>query len=165
MAFTESEAYLQLKSIFKGDLVSPTDNNYKESVKRWSILAERPAGVVAFVRDEWDVSAAVKLAVEAKLEIAIKGKSRLLQSRVIPSMLGELTGLGGGHNPSGASSSDGGLVIDLSKHLNKVTVDQHARIAHVEGGALWSDVDAATFPFGLATVGGTVSEVSDVSPL
>jgi FAD/FMN-containing dehydrogenase len=74
MAFTESEAYLQLKSVFKGDLVLPTDNNYKESVKRWSILAERPAGVVAFVRDEGDVSAAVKFAVEAKLEIAIKGK-------------------------------------------------------------------------------------------
>jgi FAD/FMN-containing dehydrogenase len=76
MVFTESEAYLQLKSIFKGDLILPTDNNYKESVKRWSILAERPAGVVAFVRDEGDVSAAVKFAVEAKLEVAIKGKLR-----------------------------------------------------------------------------------------
>lgn len=74
MAFTESEAYIQLKSTFKGDLVLPTDNNYKESVKRWSILAERPAGVVAFVRDEADVSAAVKFAVEAKLEVAIRGK-------------------------------------------------------------------------------------------
>jgi FAD/FMN-containing dehydrogenase len=72
---------------------------------------------------------------------------------------------GGGHNPSGASSTDGGMVIDLSKYLNKVTVDQQARIAHVGGGALWSDVDAATCPFGLATVGGTVSEVSDVPPL
>ena len=82
MAFTESDAYIQLKSIFKGDLILPTDDNFKESIKRWSILAERPAGVVAFVRDEGDVSAAVKFAVEAKLEIAIKGKSRLLQSRV-----------------------------------------------------------------------------------
>jgi FAD/FMN-containing dehydrogenase len=76
-----------------------------------------------------------------------------------------LTGLGGGHNPSGASSTAGGLVLDLSKYLNDVTVDQIARIAHVGGGALWSDVDAATCPFGLATVGGTVSEVSHVPPL
>ena len=67
---------------------------------------------------------------------------------------------GGGHNPSGASSSDGGLVIDLSKYLNRVTVDQEAKIANVQGGALWSDVDAASCPLGLATVGGTVSEVS-----
>jgi hypothetical protein len=46
-----------------------------------------------------------------------------------------------------------------------VEVDVEAKIAHVGGGALWSDVDAATCPFGLATVGGTVSEVSDVAPL
>ena len=77
----------------------------------------------------------------------------------------QLIWVGGGHNPSGASSTNGGLVVDLSKYLNKVIVDQEAKIAHVGGGALWSDVDAATCPFGLATVGGTVSEVSDVAPL
>jgi FAD/FMN-containing dehydrogenase len=66
---------------------------------------------------------------------------------------------GGGHNPSGCSSSDGGIVIDLS-YLNKVNVDQDARIAQVQGGALWSDVDDATTPLGLATVGGTVNSVS-----
>ena len=75
MAFTESEAYIQLKAVFKGDLILPTDDNYKESLKRWSILAEKLAGVVAFVRDEGDVSAAVKFAVDAKLEIAIRGTS------------------------------------------------------------------------------------------
>jgi hypothetical protein len=31
MAFTESEAYLQLKSVFKGDLVLPTDNTAKKA--------------------------------------------------------------------------------------------------------------------------------------
>ena len=75
MAFTESEAYSQLKSVFKGDLILPTDDNYKESLRRWSILAERLAAVVAFVRDEGDVSAAVKFAVDARLEIAIRGRS------------------------------------------------------------------------------------------
>ena len=75
MAFTESEAYNQLKSVFKGDLILPADDKYQESLKRWSILAERLAAVVAFVRDEADVSAAVKFAVDAKLEIAIRGTS------------------------------------------------------------------------------------------
>jgi FAD/FMN-containing dehydrogenase len=46
-----------------------------------------------------------------------------------------------------------------------VEVDVEAKIAYVGGGALWSDVDAATCPFGLATVGGTVSEVNEVPPL
>jgi hypothetical protein len=74
MAFTESEAYIQLKSNFKGDLILPTDENYKESLKRWSVLAERPAGIVAYVKDEADVSAAVNFASQVGLEIAIKGK-------------------------------------------------------------------------------------------
>ena len=80
MAFTESAAYNQLKSIFEGDLILPADDTYKESLERWSILAERPAGLVAFVRDEDDVSAAVKFAMEAKLEIAIKGMSHDFKS-------------------------------------------------------------------------------------
>jgi len=75
MTFTESPAYAQLKSVFKGELVLSSDAGYKDSLKRWSVLAERQAGVVAFVKDEDDVAAAVKFAVEAKLEIAIKGRS------------------------------------------------------------------------------------------
>jgi hypothetical protein len=74
MAFTESEAYIQLTSIFKGDLILPTDDNYKESLERWSVLAERAAGIVTYVRDEADVSAAVNFASQVGLEIAIKGK-------------------------------------------------------------------------------------------
>ena len=77
MLFIQSTAFKQLKAVFKGTLVLPTCPNYQESLKRWSILAERPAGVVAFVEDEGDVSAAVRFATEAKLEIAIKGKSLL----------------------------------------------------------------------------------------
>lgn len=51
-------------------------------------------------------------------------------------------------------------MIDLSKYCNKVTVDQDARIARVQGGALWEDVDNATCALGLVTVGGIVSHVS-----
>ena len=56
-------------------MVLPGDKNYKDSLKRWSVLAERPAGLVAFVKDAEDVSAAVKFARQVKLEIAIKGES------------------------------------------------------------------------------------------
>ena len=54
-------------------------------------------------------------------------------------------------------------MVDLSKYLNKVTVDQETKTAYVEGGALWRDVDNATCPLGLATVAGTVNEVSMIS--
>jgi FAD/FMN-containing dehydrogenase len=84
MSFTQSLAYTQLKSVFRGQLVLPTDTGYRASLKRWSVLAERNAGVVAFVKDEEDVAAAVKFAVAEKVEIAIKGKSAFsLQSPLI----------------------------------------------------------------------------------
>jgi hypothetical protein len=84
MSFTQSLAYTQLKSVFRGQLVLPTDTGYRASLKRWSVLAERNAGVVAFVKDEEDVAAAVKFAVAEKVEIAIKSKSAFsLQSPLI----------------------------------------------------------------------------------
>lgn len=66
---------------------------------------------------------------------------------------------GGGHNPAGASSSDGGIVIDLSRHLAGVTVDPERNLAFVGGGAVWETVDNVAIKYGLATVGGTVNHV------
>lgn len=40
-------------------------------------------------------------------------------------------------------------------------MDVEKQVVHVGGGALWSDVDKRTFQFGLATVCGTVSHVSE----
>lgn len=85
-----------------------------------------------FVRNEQDVSVALKLAAEFKLDLAVKG---------------------GGHSHWDASSTDGGVVIDLSK-MNEVVVDQKKKLARVQGGALWRDVDEALARHGLAAVGG-----------
>jgi len=63
---------------------------------------------------------------------------------------------GGGHNAAGLALVDDGLVIDLSG-LRGIRVDADKRIAYVQGGALWRDLDAATHPHGLATTGGVIS--------
>ena len=42
--------------------------------------------------------------------------------------------------------------------MRNVKVDVGEKQFHVEGGALWSDVDAAGWEHGLATVGGTVAD-------
>jgi FAD/FMN-containing dehydrogenase len=71
--------------------------------------------------------------------------------------------VGGGHSTSGSSSTDGGVVIDLSK-LRACTVDVEKKTVSVQGGALWKDVDEALSVHDLATVGGTVNHTGGNSP-
>ena len=63
---------------------------------------------------------------------------------------------GGKHSSSGAASTNGGLVIDLSK-MRRVTVDVLTKTARVQGGCIWEDVDVAAAEHDLAMVGGTVN--------
>lgn len=86
--------------------------------------------------DAADISQAVRFAAERNLDLAVRG---------------------GGHSVAGTSSSDGGLVVDLSRRMRSVTVDQAKKTITAQGGALWSDVDTAAASHGLATVGGTVN--------
>ena len=68
----------------------------------------------------------------------------------------EIAVSGGKHASSGAGSTDGGLVIDLSK-MRQVTVNTKDNTVAVQGGAVWKDVDEAAGEYGLAAVGGTVN--------
>lgn len=85
--------------------------------------------------DAEDISEAVRFVREHNIDLAVRG---------------------GGHSCAGTSSSDGGLVIDLSR-MRKVTVDTTKKTITAEGGALWADVDEAGAEYDLATVGGTVN--------
>ena len=92
--------------------------------------------VVASCATTDDVVAAIKKAREEGLRVAVRG---------------------GGHSIAGLSAIDGGMLIDLSP-MNGVEVDAERRIARVGGGAIWSEVDNATQPHGLAVPGGVVSD-------
>lgn len=121
-----------------GDVISPEHPEYAKSLHRWAINAERKAAVVVFVKDEADVASAIFYAREHHLPIAI---------------------CGGGHSPTGASSVEGGLVIDLSQYMDGVRVDPEQKLAYVGGGALWGTVDRTAIKYGLATVCGTIEHV------
>jgi FAD/FMN-containing dehydrogenase len=64
---------------------------------------------------------------------------------------------GGGHDWAGRALCDG-IVIDLS-NIKAVSVDPGDRTAQISGGARAADALAATTPFGLATVTGSVGAV------
>ncbi|KLO07487.1 FAD-binding domain-containing protein [Schizopora paradoxa] len=133
-----SSTFDAFKAAFQGDVVTPESPDYEASLKRWAANAERRAKVVAFVKSPQDVALAIKYAKDEGLDLSIRG---------------------GGHNPGGSSSSEGGLVIDLSRHLNGCRIDADNKRAYVAGGAIWETVDKEAIKHGLASVGGTVNHV------
>jgi len=121
---------------FCGEVFGPEDTRFDGARAVWNAMIDRRPALIAQCRTAGDVQAAVRLAVTQDLPIAIRG---------------------GAHNVAGHAVCDGGLMIDLSL-MRGVTVDAAARVATVEGGALWRDVDTATQAHGLATPGGLISD-------
>lgn len=56
-------------------------------------------------------------------------------------------------------------MIDLSRYINTVKVDLPNQTVVVGGGAIWKNVDDATYPHGYAAVSGTVNDVCSFPPL
>lgn len=131
------KALRDLLSNTHAKVLTPSDSGYASSIERWSRAAEKPAGVSIVPTTAEEVAIAVKYANDHDLDVAVKG---------------------GGHSTAGASSTNGGLLIDLRSGMHGVTVDADKQQLHVQGGAVWGDVDAAAWEHGLATVGGTVAD-------
>ena len=120
---------------FAGHLLSDGDDGYDDARTIFNSMIDRRPALIAQCDSVADVQAALAHAQANGLEIAIRS---------------------GGHSVAGASSVDGGLVIDM-RRMNSVEVDPDAKTATVGGGATWSAFDRATQPHGLATTGGRVS--------
>lgn len=118
-----------MRTAFKGQLIEPGAGDYDEARKVWNGLVDRRPALIARCTDVADVIAALSFGREQNLAIAVKG---------------------GGHNVTGNTMCDGGIVINLSP-MRRCDVDVDRRMAHVEGGALLGDLDAATQAHGLAT--------------
>ncbi|HEY2884943.1 MAG TPA: FAD-binding protein [Rhizomicrobium sp.] len=120
---------------FRGRVLVPGDHGYDDARRVWNGAIDRKPALIAQCVDRVDVVAAVRHARESDLLLSVRG---------------------GGHGIAGHAVNDGGLVIDLGP-MKGVRVDPERRIASVEAGVLWGQLDAATQAFGLATTGGIVS--------
>jgi FAD/FMN-containing dehydrogenase len=130
------EALEQLRARLRGSALTPSDPGYGDARMPFNAMhADRP-GLVVRCAGTADVIDAVNFAREHGIELCVRG---------------------GGHSIAGLSSSDGGMVIDLSL-MDAVDVDADHGVVRVQGGALLGDVDRETQVFGLATPLGAVSE-------
>ena len=125
----------ELRQSVRGTVTAPGDAGFDEARAVWNGMIDKRPALVVRCAEVADVVAAVQFARSQDLEIAVRG---------------------GGHSLPGFSTTDGGLVIDLSS-MRGINVDAEARRAVVEGGATWADVDQATQAVGLAVTGGLVS--------
>jgi FAD/FMN-containing dehydrogenase len=126
----------ELREGIRGTVLAPGDPGYDEARTLWNGMFDdvHPALVVRCAGTA-DVIRTIELARSEGLEIAVRG---------------------GGHSIPGFSTTEGGIVIDLSL-MKGVRVDPATRRVVAEPGLLWQDLDAETQAFGLAATGGLVS--------
>jgi FAD/FMN-containing dehydrogenase len=124
-----------LRPRFGGTILTPIEAGYEQARILFNAMITRRPAVIAQCSTRSDVRTAIQFARRHGLEIAVRG---------------------GGHSVAGNALAEGGLTIDL-RHMNRVSVDETARVATVEGGATMGDLDRSTQVYGLATTGGRVS--------
>ena len=129
------DAIAGLRTKIRGDIIQPGDPQYDTARKVYNAMIDKHPAIIVRCVDAADVSNAVNFGCEQGLDIAVRG---------------------GSHNGPGFGTVEGGLVIDLSR-MRGIRVDPEAKTVRVEGGAVWGDVDHATYPFGLAVPTGFLS--------
>ena len=125
----------ELREGILGEVITPADSRYDETRAVWNAMIDKRPALIIRCAGVADVIAAVQFARSQELEIAVRG---------------------GGHSLPGFSTSDGGIVIDLSA-MKGIRVDPDAERVVAQGGVTWRELDHETQAFGLALTGGLIS--------
>lgn len=123
-----------LRGALRGDVIDPAHDAYDTARRVWNARFDRRPGLIARPADAADVATAIRFARDHGLELAIRS---------------------GAHSGSGHSTTDGGLVIDMSR-MRGVTVDPVQRVARANGGALLGELDIAGQAHGLVCPTGVI---------
>jgi FAD/FMN-containing dehydrogenase len=130
------ERLAELRAGVLGPVLESGDPGYDEVRLAWNGMYDhrRPALIVQCMGVA-DVQAALAFARANDLVVAVRG---------------------GGHSISGASTIEGGLLIDL-RLMRGVRVDPERQVAFAGPGTLFKELDRETQVHGLATTGGMIS--------
>lgn len=118
-----------------GRLIWPDDAGYDEARRVFNAMVDRRPSLIVRCADHDDV---------------VKGLAYALETG------SEVTVYGGGHAVTGSAVADGAVCLDL-RGMKGIEIDPVARVARVEAGCTWGELDAATQQHGLAVTGGRVS--------
>ena len=132
----ESAAVSELAGSLDGRVLLQADKDYAAAKMIWNGMfdSKRPAMVVQCLSTD-DVVSSVNFARERNLLLSVKC---------------------GGHSLPGKSTSDGGMMIDLSR-MHSVDVDPAAMSMRADGGSLLGHLDLASTAHNLMTTTGIVS--------
>jgi hypothetical protein len=133
----DEAAIRELSSNVRGQLIRPEDAGYDEARTVFYGSIKRHPALIVRVADATDVSRVVALARESGLELAVRS---------------------GGHSLAGHSTTDGGIVLDLSGMKN-LEIDVEGRTAWAETGLNAGEYTAAVGAHGLATGFGDTGSV------
>jgi FAD/FMN-containing dehydrogenase len=120
---------------FTGEVLHPGDADYEELRRTHNGAIDKRPALILRCRGTADIVAALAVGRESGLEIAVRG---------------------GGHSIAGRSTTDGGVLIDLSL-MKGVIIDPTARTARVQGGVTWRELNREAAIHDLATTGGVIS--------
>ncbi len=124
-----------LRNQISGGIVLPSDSSYDETRSVYNAMVDKRPSCIAMCQNADDVVAAVNFARNNDVQVSIRG---------------------GGHNAGGLGIWDNALCIDLGG-LKDIQVNTSNNTVKVGGGCVWSEVDEATHPHGLAVPCGIIS--------
>src|SRR5215208_2018259 len=127
----------EFSSKVQGQLIRPKDDAYAEARAVFSGGIDRHPALIVRVADATDVSRVVALARESGLDLAVRS---------------------GGHSPAGHSTTEGGIILDLSE-MRDLQIDVEGRTAWAETGLTAGEYTAAAGAQGLATGFGDTGSV------
>jgi FAD/FMN-containing dehydrogenase len=127
----------QLRAVFNGKVIAPDDAEYDAARTIFYKEYERRPAAIVRVADSDDVSRVISLARESGHELAVRS---------------------GGHSVAGHSSSEGGIVLDLSD-MRAMEIDRERRTAWAETGLTTGEYTVAASAHGLATPFGDTGSV------
>jgi FAD/FMN-containing dehydrogenase len=127
----------QLRSMFKGQVISSGHSDYDQARTVFYGGIDRRPAVIIRVRDVEEVARVISLARETGLPLAVRS---------------------GGHSVAGHCVTDGGIVLDLSD-MRDLQIDFEGRTAWVEAGLTAGEYTTAAGAYGLATGFGDTGSV------